>query len=120
MCRILHRNGYGQRFGVRCRSRELKSAARTSARSDAMHRAVVVATLTAVLAVLSSCNSNSSPECPTCAQAKLKNQWCDHCGVGYVAGAPIRSKILFEALDAHGHDLVLAAIQCPECKAAIE
>jgi len=59
------------------------------------------------------------PACPTCAQAKLTNKWCDKCQIGYVAGVPIECKILFETLDAHGHELVLSAIDCPDCQAAI-
>ncbi len=59
------------------------------------------------------------PACTTCAAAKLANQWCDSCKVGYVAGVPIHSKLLFDALDAHGHELVLASITCGDCQAAI-
>ncbi|HWL94073.1 MAG TPA: hypothetical protein VNT79_11120 [Phycisphaerae bacterium] len=57
--------------------------------------------------------------CQQCAAARLTNQWCDACNVGYVAGVPIKSKFLFETLDAHGHDLVAANFTCPTCKIAI-
>jgi hypothetical protein len=70
------------------------------------------------LLLIGACNSGPPP-CPTCAQAKLANKWCDACNVGYVAGVPIRNKMLFEALDAHGHVLVLSAVKCPTCQAAI-
>jgi hypothetical protein len=55
----------------------------------------------------------------TCARARLRNGWCDACRVGYVAGVPVRSAMLFEALDAHGHDIDPASIECAECRAAI-
>lgn len=55
----------------------------------------------------------------TCARAKLRNGWCSACRVGYVAGIPVRSAMLFEALDAHGHDIDPSSIECAECRAAI-
>jgi hypothetical protein len=56
----------------------------------------------------------------TCAEARLINGWCRHCGVGLVAGLPVPSSDLYEALDAHGHDYQLTSIECPTCRAAIE
>lgn len=41
----------------------------------------------------------------TCASAMKDNGWCDRCEIGYVASIEVRSSILFEALDAHGHDI---------------
>lgn len=69
-----------------------------------------------ILALMTGCKA---PECPTCAGAKLTNKWCDKCAVGYVAGAPIKSKLLYEALDAHGHDLNIPQIACAICQAAV-
>lgn len=68
---------------------------------------------------LTGCQSSAPPPCPTCAVAKLENKWCDTCNVGYVAGVPIRNKMLFECLDAHGHELDLSSVKCPTCKAGI-
>jgi hypothetical protein len=68
--------------------------------------------------LVGACNPSSSP-CPDCAQAKLTNQWCDACKVGYVAAVPIRYKMLFEYMDAHGHELDLKSVRCPTCQAAI-
>ena len=50
-----------------------------------------------------------------CADAKRDHGWCDACGVGYVAGVPIRSRYLWEVLDAHGHSLNLERLtHCTE------
>lgn len=54
----------------------------------------------------------------TCALERARSGWCEACGVGYVAGVALPSKILYDALDAHGHDLDLAALACPDCQAA--
>jgi hypothetical protein len=62
----------------------------------------------------------AEPKICTCADAKLKNEWCNPCKVGYVAGIQIKSEALFEALDAHGHTIDPAAIQCHTCKKALE
>ena len=55
----------------------------------------------------------------TCASAKAVNGWCEAHAVGYVGDIPIRSKELFEVLDAHGHELDLSTFTCPSCKSAI-
>ena len=57
--------------------------------------------------------------CPTCPQARLTNKWCEKCNVGYVAGVAIKSKLLFDCMDAHGHVLNLEQIKCPSCNKAI-
>lgn len=36
-----------------------------------------------------------------------------------MAGVPLKSKLLFEGLDAHGHTLMLETFTCPTCKQAI-
>ncbi len=59
------------------------------------------------------------PECK-CADAKLKGGWCPACKVGYLASIRIESKLLYEELDAHGHDIDPASIKCPTCRKAIE
>lgn len=55
----------------------------------------------------------------TCAQARLKHQWCAACKVGYVAGVRIESALLYEEIDAHGHDIDPAKIECPSCQKAL-
>ena len=56
----------------------------------------------------------------SCARAKLENGWCDACDVGYVAAMKIESAMLFEALDAHGHDIDPQSIKCRWCTTAVE
>jgi len=56
----------------------------------------------------------------TCPEAKTKNGWCGLCRIGYVAGLPIKSAMLFEAMDAHGHDIDPERILCPSCRKALE
>ena len=55
----------------------------------------------------------------TCAAAKRDNEWCKHCNVGYVASVKIPSKLLFEEIDAHGHDIQPESFKCKSCQAAL-
>jgi len=59
-----------------------------------------------------------APECP-CPKAKRENGWCEKCAVGYLALIEIRSRALFDVLDAHGHDIDPAAIRCVSCRKAL-
>jgi hypothetical protein len=54
-----------------------------------------------------------------CEEAKRLNHWCASANAGYVAGVEIRSRFLYEALDAHGHDIDPAAMTCAVCKTAL-
>lgn len=54
-----------------------------------------------------------------CQFSKEHNDWCSACDVGYVAAVPIRSRDLFEAIDAHGHDVNTESFDCEGCKQAI-
>ena len=56
----------------------------------------------------------------TCKAAKLSNHWCHACAVGYVAGITIKSALLYEVLDPHGHDIDLERIRCASCKLAVK
>ena len=58
------------------------------------------------------------PVC-TCDADKLKNGWCQKCKVGYVAGVAIKSEVLFEALDAHGHHIDADSMKCESCRKAL-
>jgi hypothetical protein len=69
--------------------------------------------------VMTSCSPAPALPCKECAQARLLNKWCEYCMAGYVAGLPIKSRLLHEVLDAHGHDLDLTTINCPSCKQMI-
>lgn len=54
-----------------------------------------------------------------CEEARRTNLWCSAGNAGYVAGVEIRSPFLYEALDAHGHDVEPAAIACDVCRKAV-
>src|SRR5262245_48714353 len=54
----------------------------------------------------------------TCELERGRSGWCEACSVGYVAQVPIRSKALYDALDAHGHDVDLAGLACTSCREA--
>ena len=69
--------------------------------------------------LLAGCATTINTAC-TCPLAKVNNGWCNECAVGYVAGVTIDSQMLFEALDAHGHDIGPGGIQCPSCLQEIE
>jgi len=64
-------------------------------------------------------SSTLSPGC-TCELARARNGWCESCGRGYVAGCEIRSRVLFDGLDAHGHELQRASMACETCKALMD
>lgn len=53
-----------------------------------------------------------------CETSRGTNGWCRLHGFGYVAGVRITSAWLYEALDAHGHEVNLASFGCPSCQAA--
>ena len=82
------------------------------------------ATLAAFLLTMWLSGQAAPPEAPspapcTCATAKLENGWCEAHGRGYVASIEIRSKLVYETLDAHGHTLDLSTFQCAACQKAI-
>ena len=61
----------------------------------------------------------NAPEDCTCAKVEHDGGWCAACEVGYVAGVKIKSAMLFEAADAHGHDIIPERIKCETCKKAM-
>lgn len=61
----------------------------------------------------------AAPAC-TCATARLTDGWCDLHRVGYVAMVRIPSRLVYDALDAHGHLLDLNTFTCPTCREAID
>jgi len=79
-----------------------------------------------VLLVLVSCSwglaapgPDAGPAC-TCATARLDNGWCEAHAVGWVAGVEIHSRLLYDAMDAHGHTLDLTTFTCESCRKAID
>ncbi|NNF41912.1 MAG: hypothetical protein HKO59_06015 [Phycisphaerales bacterium] len=67
--------------------------------------------------------SHSAPADETascrCAEQRIRNGWCTRCDVGHVAGVPIRSRTLFDFLDAHGHRIDPDRLECAECRVAV-
>jgi len=68
------------------------------------------------------CGSPESitPGICSCAHALEHGGWCDVHQVGYVGSVEVTSHLLFEALDAHGHDVDTSTFDCPGCRKAIE
>ena len=55
----------------------------------------------------------------TCLPAMEHGGWCDVHEVGYLASIEIPSEKLFEALDAHGHEVDPDSFQCETCRQAL-
>ncbi len=55
----------------------------------------------------------------TCEVSKSHGGWCHACDLGHVAGIAIKSQMLFEALDAHGHHIDPKLMKCKGCKEAL-
>ena len=73
----------------------------------------------AALVLLVGAAPPGAAEC-TCDAAMETGGWCHAHEVGYVGSVPVKSKWLFDALDAHGHDVDLSTFQCSSCQEAIE
>jgi hypothetical protein len=54
-----------------------------------------------------------------CPIFQLYGGWCETCNVGYVAGLKIPSKMMFETLHNHGHDVDLRHLECKSCRSAL-
>ncbi len=52
----------------------------------------------------------------TCEMARVSGGWCPACKVGHLAGVQVRSRMLFEVLDAHGHEIQISALRCETCR----
>ena len=70
-----------------------------------------------VCAVMGCRPSAPSPTaCASCVEARKTNAWCDACDVGYIAGLAVKSHLLHETMDAHGHRLQVELIPCDGCQ----
>jgi len=69
----------------------------------------------ALLASLALCPLPPQDEC-TCWTARRIHGWCDFCWIGYVAGLPIRGRLLYELVDSHGHDIDATRLPCEKCR----
>ena len=54
----------------------------------------------------------------TCELERQRNGWCAVHALGYVADFTIRSQALYDALDAHGHDVDVVGMPCATCREA--
>ncbi|MBI4719551.1 MAG: hypothetical protein HY763_17275 [Planctomycetes bacterium] len=70
------------------------------------------------LACLAMMQPAPAGEC-RCPQARRAHGWCDACRVGYVAGHRIPSQLMYEVLDAHGHEIDAQRLTCETCRKAI-
>ena len=73
-----------------------------------------------LLALLPAAPLSVAEEVCTCADARLVNGWCETHEKGYLASIEIPSKRLFEALDAHGHEVDPDSFKCETCRHALE
>ncbi len=53
-----------------------------------------------------------------CSQATLQSGWCIEHERGYVFGIAIKSQMLFEAMDTHGHEVRGDSLTCGGCRKA--
>lgn len=80
--------------------------------------ALALVLLLAALAYRSGAAHVRAADC-TCAVERECGGWCAACSVGYAAGRTVRSLVLYEALDMHGHDVDGASLECASCRAAL-
>ncbi len=55
----------------------------------------------------------------SCDEARKIHEWCETHQVGWAAGIQIPSRMLWEAIDAHGHEVDPDSIDCEGCLAAM-
>lgn len=77
-----------------------------------MGTAIVVGLLAA------SCSLPSAAEACPCGGAESLGDWCERHQMAWVAGVRLTSWELFEALDAHGHEVDIDLLKCGACKLA--
>lgn len=76
-------------------------------------------TLAIALVALGSVAASASPVSDPCDKAKRSNGWCAQANAGYIASLEIPSHLLYEALDAHGHDIEPSGMACETCRKAL-
>jgi hypothetical protein len=58
------------------------------------------------------------PQAPcVCDISKVSNGWCRKHGYGWIAGIKITNAMLFDTMDAHGHDIDPSSLVCKACRA---
>ena len=84
-----------------------------------MRKATAVLLFLLAAGLFSPAGGASDPRDCICPKARRTNGWCELHRVGYVAEVPIRSALLHETLDAHGHQVDPGSFECESCKQAI-
>ncbi len=74
--------------------------------------------LGALLMALAPGLASAASEEDACAEARRSHSWCEAGGAGFIAGIEIRSQVLWEVLDAHGHDVDVERLGCDVCREA--
>lgn len=77
------------------------------------------ATLVVALLLVASPVASSANNVCVCATSRDTNGWCPVHEVGYVGGVKITSRWLYEAADAHGHEVDVSTFVCMACRSAI-
>lgn len=73
----------------------------------------------APLVLLAVLGAQAPSEC-LCPIVKIYGGWCDACNMGYIAGLKVPSKMLFEVLHNHGHDVNRRFMTCDSCRKEID
>jgi len=64
-------------------------------------------------------SARGAAETCACATSRATNGWCPVHQFGYVGGVKVTSRWLYDAADAHGHDIDPSTLTCPTCRSAI-
>ena len=60
----------------------------------------------------------TEPDRCNCAPERPLGEWCEEHESVWIAGVRVTSWELFEALDAHGHEIAVGHLSCESCKSA--
>jgi len=72
-----------------------------------------------LLAILGGRSAVAITQVCTCATVRAVNGWCDVHQFGWVGGVKVTSRWLYDAADAHGHQVDPTTFPCPDCQRAI-
>jgi len=91
-------------------------------RAPALLLPVLLGALSGLTAGIVTAGSPPAPAAAAdpCADARAIDGWCKEQEVGFVANVAIHSRLLWDAMDAHGHLLDLSTFTCPTCRKAID
>jgi len=84
-----------------------------------LRRLVGLAAVVPALWLLGNPIARGRTEDCTCATSRESNGWCPVHEFGYVGGVKVTSRWLYEAADAHGHEVDVSTFVCTACRSAI-